>query len=300
MRADVALAERAVDRVGDRMQRHVGVGMARELLVVRDQDAAQPDAFAGREGVDVETLADPDLGDIRGQPRLGLAQILHRRHFHIIEFAVEDEDGVSSRLGDRRVVGQIGAGGVAVRLEDQIEAESLRRLNRAKRRALGRGDDAPFAVDLFDRVGHRRRGHGGAVEPRRLDRPRDQFARSERSGAVVDQYEIRPQVRLRLEAVADAALPRRAAEDRRGQRARGGRGEAGDRRVVEIAIVGMNDDRRRQEFMRERQRLDRVADERPPRARQILLRDRPAEPRAPPRGDDDEGNARRQGGLRGC
>ena len=51
MRADVAVGERAVDRVGERVQRDVGVGVAAERLRMRDADAAQPDMVAGREGV---------------------------------------------------------------------------------------------------------------------------------------------------------------------------------------------------------------------------------------------------------
>ena len=58
MGADVAVAERAVERVGERVQADVGVGMAGEALVVGNAHAAEPDVVAGREGVDVEALAD--------------------------------------------------------------------------------------------------------------------------------------------------------------------------------------------------------------------------------------------------
>ena len=71
MGADVAVAERAVKRVGERVQADVGVGMASEAVVVRDAHAAEPDVIAGREGVDVEALADPDVGRRVEQPRFG-------------------------------------------------------------------------------------------------------------------------------------------------------------------------------------------------------------------------------------
>ena len=46
MHADVAVGERAEDRVGERMQRDVGIGMAGELARVRDLHAAEPHMVA--------------------------------------------------------------------------------------------------------------------------------------------------------------------------------------------------------------------------------------------------------------
>ena len=61
MTADVAIGERAEDRVGDRVHQHVGVGMADEALIVRNLDAAEPDMIAGAEGMDVIALAGPHI-----------------------------------------------------------------------------------------------------------------------------------------------------------------------------------------------------------------------------------------------
>ncbi len=61
MGADVALGERAIERVGERVQADVGVGMSAEPGGMGDADAAQPHRVAGRESVDVEALADPRL-----------------------------------------------------------------------------------------------------------------------------------------------------------------------------------------------------------------------------------------------
>ena len=74
MRADVAVGERAVDRVGERVQRDVRVGVAAERLRVRHADAAKPDMVAGREGVHVETLADAGLARRAREPRFRGAQ----------------------------------------------------------------------------------------------------------------------------------------------------------------------------------------------------------------------------------
>ena len=59
MGADVAVGQRPVDRVGERVQGDVGVRMAAESVGVGQAHAAQPDVVAGREGVHVEALADP-------------------------------------------------------------------------------------------------------------------------------------------------------------------------------------------------------------------------------------------------
>ncbi len=51
MAADVAVAERAVDGVGDGMAQHVRVGMADEPAPVRHLEATEPDVVARAEGV---------------------------------------------------------------------------------------------------------------------------------------------------------------------------------------------------------------------------------------------------------
>ena len=110
MRADVALAERAVDRVGERVQRDVGVRMALELLVVRDEHAPEPDAVAGREGVNVEALADADLGRLRAISRASAS----RKSCMVVTFRLPGSpsntiDGMAGLGSDGGVVGEIGA-----------------------------------------------------------------------------------------------------------------------------------------------------------------------------------------------
>ena len=144
MGADVAVAERAIDRVGERVQADVGVGMAGEARVVRNAHAAEPDVVAGREGVDVEALADADVSRRVEQPRFGGAEVFHGRHLHVRRIAVEDIGLMSRPGGDRRVVGQAvdaGGGGAPVRVEDQrrsgtpaASAPRARRRGRAWRR----------------------------------------------------------------------------------------------------------------------------------------------------------------------
>ena len=56
--AEVAERQRAENRIGNRMQQDVGVGMAVETALERDGDAADDQRAAGDQRMDVETAAD--------------------------------------------------------------------------------------------------------------------------------------------------------------------------------------------------------------------------------------------------
>ena len=62
MLADVAVADGAEQRIGERVQADVGVGVALQRVGVRNPDAAQPDVIAWREAVHVEALAGAHVG----------------------------------------------------------------------------------------------------------------------------------------------------------------------------------------------------------------------------------------------
>ena len=89
MGADVALRQRAVDRVGERVQRDVRVRMAAQRMVVGHAHAAEPHVIAGREGVNVEALTDARLARRAREPRFCGAQILHRGHLDVLRIALE-------------------------------------------------------------------------------------------------------------------------------------------------------------------------------------------------------------------
>ena len=55
--ADVAVADGAEDRIGQRVERHIRVRVALEALGVGNADPAQPDMIAGCEGVHVKAAA---------------------------------------------------------------------------------------------------------------------------------------------------------------------------------------------------------------------------------------------------
>jgi hypothetical protein len=59
--ADVALAQRTQDRIDQRMQHHVGIGMTGDAVIVRDPHAAEPDMIAFDELVHIEAEAGANI-----------------------------------------------------------------------------------------------------------------------------------------------------------------------------------------------------------------------------------------------
>ena len=244
MAADIAVAERAEDRIGDRMAQHVGVGMADEALIVRNLDAAEPDMIAGPEGVDVIALARSHIFKRADEFGLGHGEILRSGDLHIGLLAFENINGMAGPFRDRRVVGEAGLPGfrgLAMSGEDEIELERLRRLHRAQAFARRCRDNAALRVDLLDRIGQRKPRHGGAMRAPRLSRAADQAPVRKRPRAIVDQNNLRCVVRGEgFEPVSDADLPRLAAEGRWQQAGACLLGEIVERRLVERGVVGVD------------------------------------------------------------
>ncbi len=208
-------------------------------------------------------------------------------------------------FGDGGVVGQaveIGARGAPMSVEDRIETEALRRLHGAQRIARRRGDDQAGFIDLLDRVAQPRSRRRGAVARGGGDGARDQRFRgkarapswiSTRSGACV-ACASRP-ARTLAWRVAPPKAGRPQSSRRSAERKRG------DDFVITRAILGMNHNCRRAKIMRRRERLQRVAEQRPAGAEPVLLRFIAADARTAPGGDHDQGNfgRLRQGRLQG-
>src|SRR5690242_3766008 len=100
MLADIAGAERAQDRIGERVKADIGIGMADEAALMREPDAAEPEMIAGAESVDVEALAGADIALARQQQTFRLRQILRRRHLEIGLAAFDQAHGEAGALGD--------------------------------------------------------------------------------------------------------------------------------------------------------------------------------------------------------
>ena len=279
--ADVALGEGAIERVGERVERDVGVGMAAEPRDVGDANAAEPHGVAGREGVDVEALADPRLARVSPETRLGCDQILHCRHLEVGGVAFEHISRRARPFGDRDIVGEVadaGLGCAPMRRQDQGKAKGLGRLHGPQGRARRRREHPAIGIDLLDGVAHRRPRRRRPVTLRGLDRAGDQGRGGEGPHRVVDQHDVRLGRVEGFEAGQNALLARRAPDRRRPERGRCARRQTGDRLVIERPIVRMDDHLDCRKWEARGQRLQRMDKERAPGAVEILLRPVRAEP----------------------
>ena len=175
MHADVAVGERAEDRVGQRMQRDVGIGMAGKLAVVRNLHAAEPDMVAaGVEGVDVIADAGADVGERRLRVALGAGEILRRGHLHVAALALEYRDlaGPPIRPARRR---RENPRGLRRRRAGARRAGQGRRTPAASARCAARERSSVAAtrlvvVDQLHRVGDGQARNRRAAFRRRRDR----------------------------------------------------------------------------------------------------------------------------------
>src|SRR5712671_457404 len=80
MHANVAGADCAEHRVGQRVQSDIGIGMSGKAHAVRDPNTAYPEMIAWGEGVHVEALADADISLPGGEEALGRGKVLLSRN----------------------------------------------------------------------------------------------------------------------------------------------------------------------------------------------------------------------------
>ena len=180
MRTDIAVRQRAEDGVDQRMQADIAVGMGEKAARVRHANAADHQVIAVAEGVHVIAGAGPDIAELRGEAGFFADKIFRRRQFHVGRIAFKGRHRQSRPFRKRRVVGEIAAAvarGAAMGLENDVEAERLRRLRDPQPRALRRCFDIAAGVDQLDGVGDRDRGNRRAGAAGGLDRARDQGRR---------------------------------------------------------------------------------------------------------------------------
>ena len=213
MRADVAVGERAENGVDQRMQRDVGVGMSGHAARMRNADAAEHDVIAVGEGVHVEAVADAHVGQRGAMRSFGAGEILVGRDLHVAGLAFEYADAMTGPFGERGVVGEILAPcrrRAAMRGEDQIEGESLRRLHDAQPVAVERFGDTR-RIDRLDGVGD---GDAGTAAPPAWPAAMARAIRAPvRNGRAASWMRTMSGAlpRKRLEPGAHRNLPRRAA-----------------------------------------------------------------------------------------
>jgi hypothetical protein len=103
--ANIAGADRAEHRVGQRVQPDIGVGMADNAGAVRNFYAAHHQPVARPERVHVETLADADIAVPSCHQPLGGGKVAGGRHLEIVIAAGDDQRRDPGRFSDRGVVG---------------------------------------------------------------------------------------------------------------------------------------------------------------------------------------------------
>ncbi len=287
MAADVAGGERAEQRVGDRMQADVGVRMADQAERAGQPDAHQHEAVARPQAMDVEAEPGPRLQAAREQ-QLGAREVGGLRDLEV-RLVARDRGGRDARgLGHRDVVGERGTGRRAVRCQDRLVEEALRRLRAVEACALD-GAQHLARPHALERIGHRQGGQDGRVAGEAGEHALDQRRLDQRPHAIVDQDHLGRRGGQALEPEPDRILPARAAHRRRQQI------EAARRLLVEFAVVGMDHGADGGDARVAAKPLETVAQHRPAGEPLILLRSPGAEPLAATRGHD-QGHAPGQGG----
>ena len=105
VRTDVAIRQRAQDRICNRVGEDVRIGMSFEPVIVRDFQPAKPDMAARPESMDVKTLTATDIREIAEEAGFGVSKIVNGRQLHVLLLSVEDIDRMSGALHDGGVVG---------------------------------------------------------------------------------------------------------------------------------------------------------------------------------------------------
>ena len=117
------------------------------------------------EGVHVEAVAGAHVGKRGELQDFGADKIVVGRQLHVAGFAFEHADAMAGPFGERGIVGEVleaGGGGAPMRIENEIEGESLRRLHHAQPAAVERFGHHRRGIDLLHGV-----GDGDRREPRR-------------------------------------------------------------------------------------------------------------------------------------
>ena len=278
MPADIALGERAVNGVAQRVDADIGVGMPGEPAVMRHLDAAQDQAAAL--GQRMHVIAGADARDQRTQQdAFQPHQILLVGQLDVVLGAGDQRDRVPGRFQDGGVVGGAGRGG-AVQSEQQRKVERLRGLRPVQPGARHRFDDAVAGVAAFQRIGDRHRRNGARRLLQCREQRRHRARRHVRAGGVVHQHHLRRVRRQRFQPGAHAVLAGGAAGHDRQECHSGQRGADG----VRVAD-------RLDEVQPGRQPVNRMADHGAAGKGQVLLGRLGAETAAGAGGDEKQGDA---------
>ncbi len=160
---------------------------------------------ARAEGMDVEARGAARNHRPRKAP-LGRDQILLRGDLHVSRIPLKDMDGMASGARHAAIVGEFPPDRRAVRVEDEREAEGLRRLHGTERRPLRRRGDHAVA-DAHDRVHDQRARHRGPMGGGRIDRGIDQRRGEEGPRRIMNEHDINALACQRLQPPEHGGLP---------------------------------------------------------------------------------------------
>ncbi len=131
MRTDVAVRERAEDRVDQRVQADVTIGMRQKAAAVRQADATNHEVVAVAESMNVVAAAGSDIAEHGAETGFFADKIFRSCQFHVGRIAFKGCHRQSRPLGKRGVIGEVAAatgGRAAMGVENHIEPERLRGL----------------------------------------------------------------------------------------------------------------------------------------------------------------------------
>ena len=218
MHPDIAIRERAENGVDQRMQRDIGVRMSGDAARMRNSHAAKHDMVAVGEGMHIEAIAGAHIGETGKVQNFDAGEIVVGRHLYVAGFAFENADAVAGPFDKRGIVGKTvepGFGGAAVRIENQIESECLRRLHDPQPAAVESFHDSRRAIDCLHSIGNDYSRHGGARRLAGGDGSFHQRSTEKWSRRVVDEDQLGRARGQGLEPGAHRSLPRRPAWNRR-------------------------------------------------------------------------------------
>src|ERR1700737_806438 len=211
MRTDIAVRQRAENRIDQRVEADIAVGMREKAAAVRYTDAANHQMIAVAKGVNIVAASGSDIAEHGAKASFFADKIFRCRQFHVRRIAFKCRYRQSRPFGKRRVIGEIAAAiarRAAMGVKYHIEPERLRRLRYTEPRALRRRLDVSALTDQLDGIGdgYHRNGRAGAASG--IDRARNQRSRDEWPCGVVDENDIRLLARKRFKSGMHRSLAR--------------------------------------------------------------------------------------------
>jgi hypothetical protein len=237
MSSDIAFGERSEDRVDERVENNIGIGVTGQTPAVENAHAAQHDVVAISELMNVETESRAYIAQVGEAEGFRACKILVAGELDVSRFTFKRGDVETRPLRKRRIVGEIVTTRhlrPAMGVEQGGETEGLRGLRHSDHRAVDGPGHNTCRINGLDCIGYADDRDCGYACMCGRDRARDESWRDERPRRIVDEDQIGTMGLQRLEAGADGALPRIGTVHRRQQAKAFGRG------LVKIVVVGVD------------------------------------------------------------